>query len=468
MLRLLTLVLLIGLSLRGGAQVPSPFWSETTATPVASTGLGNLSIAQDPTTDDIWVGTVEEGIFRSHDRGMTWEAVLPLEDLPVSFLAITPQGTVYALVGANALYRSDNGGESWSSTPLETTFSVTDLLVVGEDTLFAATGDLVEGPNDSGLFRGAGIFRSVDRGATWQALDLGLGSGRYVAHLARDRQGRLFAAVNEYHARDGRLLYSTDEGTSWYPMPTPRFETGGSAPNESSIVQIFALDVAPDDSLYLSYGGAFGSASTQVTLVHSFEGAVAALPWQHKQVVPIGYAWDYPEIHNLLFVPDRGHVYVNRRTMATPTNGSIFVSDDGQAPWQSVPLYPVGPRYHQCQFARQHDGRIFVVQEGDHRVYFTDHSQRTPTSAPQDEFAWAVSVFPNPADDFISVHVSDAAPVRLLLQDLTGRTVGQTERQPSGGHVTFPVAGLPRGVYLLSVTQRQRHFHTRVVLTSSH
>ena len=61
----------------------------------------------------------DHGIYRSEDSGATWEQLWsPMAGMPIWSIAIDPQDTDTIFVGIKpaALFRSKDGGESWSKT----------------------------------------------------------------------------------------------------------------------------------------------------------------------------------------------------------------------------------------------------------------------------------------------------------------------------------------------------------------
>ena len=78
-----------------------------------------------------------------------------------------------------------------------------------------------------------------------------------------------------------------------------------------------------------------------------------------------------------------------------------------------------------------------------------------PPGSPGGEVEWNVRVYPNPAQDYISIDFDEAEGMRLTLADLTGRIVLQ---QPlSGSPHTLPLAGLPNGIFALRITDSQNN-----------
>jgi len=149
-----------------------------------------------------WVyASISKGVYRSADFGRTWQAVQELDGRAYAF-ALTPDDTLYlGLKGHVAC--SPDGGQTWVgyADGLPSQAAIFDLLVVdqpeGGYVLYAASED--------------GVYRSSDRGKTWQRHREGLGSIEVTA-LAWDGEGRLLAALPL------GLYRSSGEG-KWQPVP---------------------------------------------------------------------------------------------------------------------------------------------------------------------------------------------------------------------------------------------------------
>jgi hypothetical protein len=124
-------------------------------------GTGVRTIVQHPIAPDVlFAGTERDGIFRSDDRGKTWQqlntGILPEPIYTIAFHPLTPQ-IVYAGGWKSGVYKTTNGGRSWSrrTNGLDHT-SVMALAVHPEDPdkVFA------------GMYRG-GIYKSTNGGVSW-------------------------------------------------------------------------------------------------------------------------------------------------------------------------------------------------------------------------------------------------------------------------------------------------------------
>jgi photosystem II stability/assembly factor-like uncharacterized protein len=174
-----------------------------------------LAVSPDYAHDGtVFAGTMEDGVFCSRNRGYNWYTWnFGLLDLNVLALAVSPDfgadETVFAAV-ESGVFRSTNGGRAWR----ESSFPIDDAPVISlaispgfgtDHTLFAGT-------------EAHGLFKSVDRGKTWQRLAAQAIGDSVDAILF----GSNFAtALDLLVLGDGRLSVSGDGGASWQPWPVP-------------------------------------------------------------------------------------------------------------------------------------------------------------------------------------------------------------------------------------------------------
>jgi photosystem II stability/assembly factor-like uncharacterized protein len=146
----------------------------------------------------LFASTFFEGLWRSGDGGATWQQRFPEQSLFWD-LAAAP-GAVYVTAGDGNLYRSADGGTTWRN--------LTNLDATADDDGTTDQGLSVAINSDDAdhlLFsrydiwhsadRGAGVLESQDGGATWQPLNRGLGVSR-VSVFAFGRNGQLFAGTH--------------------------------------------------------------------------------------------------------------------------------------------------------------------------------------------------------------------------------------------------------------------------------
>ncbi len=156
----------------------TPAW-----TPRGPDNIGGriTDIAVDPMDADlVYAGAAEGGVFRSTDGGQSWTATFDqMPSLSIGALAIDPSNptVIYAgtgevnpgggsmAYGGAGLFRSTNQGDSWQPAGLEDSGSIGRILVhpSDSDTLYVAVMGLLW---ESGPERG--VYRTTDGGATWE------------------------------------------------------------------------------------------------------------------------------------------------------------------------------------------------------------------------------------------------------------------------------------------------------------
>jgi photosystem II stability/assembly factor-like uncharacterized protein len=123
---------------------------------------GAFSLAVDPGDPDTVLAGTRVGLQASTDGAATWEPVLDGE--PVTAVAFQPGASrrmvIYSAAPGRGLLGSSDGGRSWRPLGLEL-----DDDAAGHIALHPTDGDIIY----VGTF-GEALYRTVDRGATWQQL----------------------------------------------------------------------------------------------------------------------------------------------------------------------------------------------------------------------------------------------------------------------------------------------------------
>lgn len=182
----------------------------------------------------VLVGMSAGGVYRTADGGESWEPCnrgLQLDNAPpelrfpeygqcVHKVARAPgrPGRLYAQ-GHPGVYRSDNGGDCWTSIGdgLPSDFGF-PLVVHARrpDTayVFPLAGDVSDRMPPDGRCR---VYRTDDAGSTWRAMSQGLPPAGHHAAVLRDGMcGDGGDPLGLYlGTRDGEVYASRDEGESW-------------------------------------------------------------------------------------------------------------------------------------------------------------------------------------------------------------------------------------------------------------
>jgi photosystem II stability/assembly factor-like uncharacterized protein len=256
----------------------APAWPDD-----ATQAMGSVAVAPDGT---IYVGTGEAnpgggsitytgtGVYKSTNGGRSWTNIGLRDSGAIGKIVIDPRdpqrifvaasGSLFNPGGDRGVYRSTDGGRSWTRVLAGTTDTTgaTEVMFdpANPQRMYAVMWDHRRQPNlrsYSGV--GSGVYRSVDGGASWQRLD-GLAPvapdlGRIGLGIAPSDPNRLYAIVGRGPASsnffDG-FLTSADGGDTWTRLPNNQ-ELAGS---QSSYAWWFAkVWVNPDNAAHVHVAG---------------------------------------------------------------------------------------------------------------------------------------------------------------------------------------------------------------------
>jgi len=167
------------------------------------------ALAIDPATPTtLYAGVSGGGVFKSTNGGESWSAINTGLDPYVEALAIDPATptTLYAGTYSGGVFKSTNGGKHWSAVNAGLTCLYVLALAVDPatpTTLYAGT-------------YGGGVCKTTDRGESWSAVNAGL-TNLDVSALAIDpvTPTTLYAGTNV-----GGVCRTTDGGESWSAVNT--------------------------------------------------------------------------------------------------------------------------------------------------------------------------------------------------------------------------------------------------------
>ncbi|EAQ96586.2 WD40/YVTN/BNR-like repeat-containing protein [Congregibacter litoralis] len=303
--------------------------------------IGALAI--DPSNPHtVWVGTGEnnggrhigfgDGIYRSDDGGETWTNMGLPDSQHISTIIVHPEDsdTVWAAVqgplwtkgGDRGLYMTTDGGQTWEKTLGGGEWTgVTDVVIDSRDpdVLYAATWQhqrtvaayMGGGPE-------SGLHRSLDGGRTWTKLTEGLPTGnmgKIGLAISLQNPDVVYAAI-ELDRRKGGVWRSEDRGASW--VKGADAVSGGTGPH---YYQELTASMHQHDRLYL----------VGPTVLKSEDGGLSFEPMPHPT--------QHGDMHAIVFDPeDPDYIMMG-------TDGGVYESFDLGVTWRYMSNLPVTQYY---------------------------------------------------------------------------------------------------------------------------
>jgi photosystem II stability/assembly factor-like uncharacterized protein len=308
-----------------------------------------------------YYGSVGGGVWKSTNAGRTWKPVFdsqPVASIGAIGVAPSSPGVVYVGTGesdmrdsigyGNGMYRSADGGSTWTHIGLEDTKQIARVIVDPKNAniVFVAALGNAYGPSPD-----RGVYRSLDGGTTWKkvlykddsvgAVDLAFDpSNSKVVYAALWNTRRPpWYIYQPSNGPGGGIFKSTDGGTTWQPLAGGLPATGvgriGLAVAPTSPRRVYAIVDAKDGGLYRSEDAGAKwvriSADTRV--------------W--------GRGWYFAKV--VVDPKNADTVYVS--------NTSLYRSTDGGKSWTPIKGAPGGDDFHQLWIDPDEPKRMVLASD---------------------------------------------------------------------------------------------------------
>ena len=337
--------------------------------------------------DHVWAGAAAGGVFESTDAGDTWTPVFDDQPvLNIGALAAHPTSSDIVYVGTgetngagysyegDGIYRTIDGGDTWQHLGLVATRRIGRIAIdpANPQRVFVAAMGSVYVPDDN-----RGVYRSTDGGSTWtRVLFVAPTAGAIDLVIDPSNPSRVYAAIwesystpTDWHAGgvNSGIWRSLDGGTTWARLagglPAPGAAIGriGLALAASSPQTLYALYVNDPGAFLDVYkttnGGASWSKlnSTGASRIFGgygyYLGQIRVDPGNPDVVYLMDVEWarstdggrsydtlpvTYVDHHDLVILPDR--IY-------NANDGGFFRSTDGGTIWAKSFTLPVTQFY---------------------------------------------------------------------------------------------------------------------------
>jgi photosystem II stability/assembly factor-like uncharacterized protein len=387
--------------------------------------------------NDLYVGTVDAGIYKSSDFGDNWisvnNGIISAFTVDINF---DYEGNLLAGCWGNGIYKSSDKGSTWKEINNGLT-NINIYSVISDDKgiLFASTDQGVFRSIDEGetwnlinnnffffinkdnnnriygLSYGNGLYRTTDQGNTWARLDNGFVSS-YVFGFAVDSINNIYTGTS-----GGAIYKSTDDGLGWVKVYQ----------SSNSNSEVNKIAVAPNGTIF--------AANIAEGIIRSTDNG---LTWKLVKPDP-----DYVNVYPVN-VNKKGIVY---------TSGNLdhfFSSTDNGNTWKDIT--------DNLKFTIV---QAIIFDQNDTMYIATDESvwRSNPDSTVgiKDKspviLQYSLSQnYPNPFNPSTTVQYSvmNSGLTKIEVYDILGRrveTLVNEEKQPGNYSVTFNAKSITSGVY---------------------
>ncbi len=425
-------------------------------------------IPGDPNT--LYVGAASGGVWKTVDGGLTFEPIF--DDQPIASigdLALAPTNPAVIYVGSgeanarnsvsfgNGVYKSTDGGQSWTHMGLDDTRHISRVVVssLDPDVVYIGAMGHFYGPNEE-----RGVFRSTDGGESWEKV-LYLDDRHGVSDLDIDPTNPNILYAGLWHfdrkpwthttgSEEGGVWKSVDGGTTWKKLeeglPTGVVGRLGVkvAPSNPDVVYVIAE--SDEGTLFRSAdkGETFEKVSENVQIVSR------GLYYTDIRVDPVDENRVYAVSSRLFLSTDGGKGFerISRSTHVDyhslwidPSNpdrlwqgqdGGVAVSYDRGRTWEPIRNLPIAQFYQAF-----HDNRepFYFVGGGlqDNGTWYGPSRTREPAGILEDDwrmmsFGDAYWVVPHP--ETIDLFLSESQAGGIVRTDMRTRQQIDVSPQP--------------------------------------
>jgi photosystem II stability/assembly factor-like uncharacterized protein len=293
-----------------------------------------------------YFGAVDGGVWKTTDAGVVWTPIFDNQNVAsIGAIAVAPSDpkTIYVgtgesdirsdLASGNGVYKSVDGGSTWTSIGLEDTRQISRIVVDPQNPQVVYVGALghAYGPNEQ-----RGVFKSIDGGAHWtKVLDQGPEIGVSDLVLCSSNPQILFAGT--WHTRrplwsvyapiDGTgsgLYRSQDAGRTWSRLAGTGLPEGdwgrigvAVAPDGKRVYALIPAKKKP--GLYRSDDGG------NTWVLENADSRLTSRPWYFNSITVD------PNNRDVIYIP----------------NIALYLSEDGGKTISVFRGAPGGDDYHQ-------------------------------------------------------------------------------------------------------------------------
>lgn len=362
--------------------------------------IGDLAIA--PSNPEIvWVGSGEANIFRSSnpgcgiwktsDGGETWTHMGLEETFTISRILVHPENPDIVYVAASGhewtqnkergLYKTTDGGTNWEKILYKGPESgVNDLVMDPRDpeVLYATTWQRTRlkwnDPRTYESHKNNGIWKSTNGGENWKQLSDGLPSSKFMGRtgidVARSNPDVIYAFVDDYE-----IAFKAEEGElDSYGRPKEDVIKGATLYRSDNAGESWkqVSGLTEETKKYMSgHSGTYGWVFAQMRVD----------PNDENRIYTLGLWINISTDGGATFEPDRGKIHMDQHGMwIDPDNsnyilaaqdGGISVSYDKGENWRNLIEELPLAQFYNVEFDNSEPFRVFGSVQ-DHHSFYTE------------------------------------------------------------------------------------------------
>lgn len=387
--------------------------------------------------DSILLVATHQSVMRSFNQGHSWDTVLVAPE--IISIAAHPSGVVLA-GGYGEVFQSFDFGETWASSGNLCLDPIAKIAFTNSGNALATTYDWMMNSAE-----GAGVWWWNKETGEWGSRNNGLADHWAMNQLAVAPDGSAFVTVFDEWGVNGGLYMSTNEGLQWTKVPLS-FNGRPVVDNQCNLQFSTGLSIS-NDSIYLSFNGKAGSVGLRLNLVKALNDINSNTPWQQYRINRGSMFWMDMLLNAIHFAQngDRysshsgtGTYFFNANRWAFTTQG---LGDD------------IFGRLSEQFFTEFSNGKIFMVQHYDERIYWADTSRRITTGVPKPMAVAEWTFSPNPVvGNTMMLHGEKSGWHSFRLRNLQGKVVKDFVQVQAGN--PLDIGSLPKGIYLLEVDDK--------------
>ncbi len=253
----------------------------------------------------------------SIDQGLTWNVMNRPTGYDLVDLFITSDDTMF-LTGWGCIYKYDSDNEDWVQVLACTYEEIVTSIVSNENNVLFASSTNFEGSGTTG-----GIYRSDDRGDTWEHIGLDY---YFVQDLTINSNGEFFACTaGNYYTYEKVVMHSIDQGETWNQC-------------FSYASQMFTIINDSNDNLYVGTG----NYPQYLAGVHYSQNN--GQTWEEVQtdLIPGDAGVDYLYLNsdNYLYVIANGNYSPSTLLKSLEPTTTTVIDEDFVAPVNQISNYP--------------------------------------------------------------------------------------------------------------------------------